>query len=108
MYYLGIDLGTSSVKILAINDKNEIVGDASREYPVSFPQDKWAEQNPLDWWEQTVACVKDLVAKYDMPKDSIKGISFSGQMHGLVALDEANEVLQPAILWCDNRNRRRV
>lgn len=103
MYYLGIDLGTSSVKVLAINDKHEIVGDASREYPVYFPQDKWAEQNPSDWWEQTVEAIKELVVKCDIPKDGVSAISFSGQMHGLVALDEANEVLLPAILWCDNR-----
>jgi len=103
MYYLGIDLGTSSVKVLAINDQDQIVGDATKEYPVDFPQDKWAEQNPQDWWEQTVACIKELVASLKIPKDGIKAMSFSGQMHGLVALDEANEVLQPAILWCDNR-----
>ncbi len=103
MIYLGIDLGTSSVKVLATNDQNEIIGDASREYPVFFPQDKWAEQNPSDWWEQTVLCIKDLIQKFDIAKDSVKAISFSGQMHGLVALDGANEVLLPAILWCDNR-----
>lgn len=103
MIYLGIDLGTSSVKVLAINDKNEIVGDTSREYPVDFPQDKWAEQDPADWWGETVLCIKDLIAKYDIPKDGIKAISFSGQMHGLVALGSENEVLMPAIIWCDNR-----
>lgn len=103
MYFLGIDLGTSSVKVLVTNDLNQIVGDASREYPVYFPKDKWAEQDPQDWWTQTVLCIKDVVAKYEIPKDSIRAISFSGQMHGLVALDETNEVLLPAILWCDNR-----
>ncbi len=103
MYYLGIDLGTSSVKVLLINKDNEIVGDASREYPVSYPQEKWAEQNPIDWWIQTKEAIKDVVNKYNIPKDGIKSMSFSGQMHGLVALDGKNEVLTPAILWCDNR-----
>ncbi len=103
MHYLGIDLGTSSVKVLAIDDKNNIIGDASQEYPVYFPQDKWAEQDPHDWWKGTVAAVHELMEKYNLPKDSIGGISFSGQMHGLVALDENNDVLLPSILWCDNR-----
>lgn len=103
MYFLGIDLGTSSVKVLVINQDNQIVGDASREYPVYYPQEKWAEQDPRDWWRETKAAIKDVVKKYHLPKDSIKSISFSGQMHGLVALDANNDVLTPAILWCDNR-----
>ncbi len=103
MYYLGIDLGTSSVKVLVINQDNKIIGDASREYPVSYPKEKWAEQDPTDWWTETKNAIKDVVKKYDIPKDGIKSMSFSGQMHGLVALDENNDVLTPAILWCDNR-----
>jgi xylulokinase len=103
MYFIGIDLGTSSVKVLVTNDKNEIVGDASKEYPVSYPQEKWAEQDPLDWWNGTKEAIKEVVNKYHIAKDAIRAISFSGQMHGLVALNEENEVLLPAILWCDNR-----
>ncbi len=103
MYYLGIDLGTSSVKVLVINQDNKIIGDASREYPVSYPKEKWAEQDPTDWWTETKNAIKDVVKKYDIPKDGIKSMSFSGQMHGLVALDGNNDVLTPAILWCDNR-----
>ena len=103
MFYLGIDLGTSSVKVLVINQDNEIIGDASREYPVSYPKEKWAEQDPADWWRETKNAIKDVVDKYNIPKDAIKSMSFSGQMHGLVALDEKNAVLTPAILWCDNR-----
>ncbi len=103
MYYLGIDLGTSSVKVLVIDDKNKIIGDASREYPVYYPQEKWAEQNPEDWWSETKKCIQDVVRDYAIPSNGIGGISFSGQMHGLVALDENNDVLTPAILWCDNR-----
>lgn len=105
MYCLGIDLGTSSVKILAINDRDEIVGDVTREYPVSYPQEKWAEQDPTDWWKQTVLAIQELVLKLNIPKDQVRAISFSGQMHGLVALDEHNEVLIPAILWCDQRTQ---
>jgi xylulokinase len=103
MYYLGIDLGTSSVKVLAINGDNAIVGDVTKEYPVYFPQDKWAEQDPRDWWTGTKEAIKELVVKLNIPKGGIKAVSFSGQMHGLVALDAQNEVLTPAILWCDQR-----
>ncbi len=103
MFFLGIDLGTSSVKVLAFNSDNEIVGDVTKEYPVYFPQDKWAQQDPVDWWSGTKAAIVELVEKYKIPKDGIRSISFSGQMHGLVVLDESNEVLTPAILWCDQR-----
>ncbi|MGE5677394.1 MAG: xylulokinase [Pseudomonadota bacterium] len=105
MYYLGIDLGTSSVKVLAIDDNNEIAGESTREYPVFFPQDKWAEQDPKDWWEQTVLAVRELVQKLSIPEGQVRAISFSGQMHGLVALDGDNRVLTPAILWCDQRTQ---
>lgn len=103
MYFLGIDLGTSSVKILVTNSNNEIVGESTCEYPVYYPQDKWAEQNPEDWWTQTKEAIKEVVRKLQIPKDGIKAISFSGQMHGLVALGSDNQVLTPAILWCDQR-----
>jgi xylulokinase len=106
MYFLGIDLGTSSVKVLAINSQSQVVGDISKEYPVFYPQDKWAEQNPEDWWEQTVSAVKDLLAKYQIPADQVAAIGLSGQMHGLVALDEKDAVLFPAILWCDQRTEQ--
>lgn len=103
MYFLGIDLGTSSVKILVTNSNNEIVGESTCEYPVYYPQDKWAEQNPEDWWTQTKIAIKEVVNKLQIPKDGIKAVSFSGQMHGLVALGADNQVLTPAILWCDQR-----
>ncbi len=106
MYYLGIDLGTSSVKVLAINDQNEIVGDASKEYPVYFPQDKWAQQDPADWWEQSVEAIKALMVQCNIGASEVRAIGFSGQMHGLVALDESNEVLFPSILWCDQRTEQ--
>jgi xylulokinase len=101
--YLGIDLGTSSVKVLAMDDEGRIIGDVSKTYPVAYPHDKWAEQDPGDWWRETVAAVRELMAQYDIPRDGVRAIGFSGQMHGLVALDDNDEVLLPAILWCDNR-----
>ncbi|HYF81698.1 MAG TPA: xylulokinase [Clostridia bacterium] len=105
MYFLGIDLGTSSVKVLAANDNNEILGDVTKEYPVYFPQDKWAQQDPTDWWKQTVIAIKELMHNLNIPNDQVRAIGFSGQMHGLVALGAQNEVLTPAILWCDQRTQ---
>ncbi len=102
-YYLGIDLGTSSVKVLAFDSECNIVGEVSREYPVYYPHDKWAEQEPKDWWLQTVEAIRELISSNNIPKDAVASIGFSGQMHGLVALDKENAVLFPAILWCDNR-----
>ncbi|MBN2220665.1 MAG: xylulokinase [Vallitaleaceae bacterium] len=103
MYYLGIDLGTSSVKILATDSNNQIVAEVTKEYPVYFPQDKWAQQDPTDWWTQTKAAIRELIESGKIQGDKVSAISFSGQMHGLVALNEKNEVLTPAILWCDQR-----
>lgn len=103
MIFLGIDLGTSSVKVLAMDDNNQIIGDVSKEYPVYYPKEKWAEQDPADWWKQTVAAIRELIEIYQIPRDGVRGIGFSGQMHGLVALDAGNNVLLPSILWCDNR-----
>jgi len=106
MYFLGIDLGTSSVKVLAINDHEIIVGDVTKDYPVHYPFDKWAEQDPEDWWIKTVEAIRDLMNEYRIPSDQIAAIGFSGQMHGLVALDENDKVLFPAILWCDQRTEK--
>lgn len=103
MYYLGIDLGTSAVKVLVTNKENSIVCESSRSYDVDFPKDKWAEQNPEDWWEMTVEAIKEVIEKGSIKPDEVSGIGFSGQMHGLVALDKNNEILFPCILWCDNR-----
>lgn len=103
MILLGIDLGTSSVKILAIDERGNIIGDVSKDYPVNYPRDNWAEQNPEDWWINTREGIKELTQKFSIASNSIRAVSFSGQMHGLVALDGNNEVLTPAILWCDQR-----
>ena len=93
---VGIDVGTSGVKALALTPEGEIVGRAEREYPLSIPRPGWAEQDPEDWWRATEAALGDL----DVEPASI---GFSGQMHGLVTLDERDQVLRPAILWNDQR-----
>ena len=101
MQYIGIDLGTSSVKLLLMGQEGNIVRTVSRSYPLSFPHNGWSEQNPQDWWTQTCAGVKELLEGEDPA--SVAGISFGGQMHGLVALDREDRVIRPAILWNDGR-----
>lgn len=101
--YIGIDLGTSSVKILLMAKDGRIVDEVTQEYPVYYPKTNWAEQNPEDWWQGTLNALKELIDKNHEVKSEIKGIGFSGQMHGMVALDISGEVLTPAIIWCDQR-----
>ena len=101
MLYAGIDLGTSSVKLLLCDEKGEIINAVTREYPLSFPQEGWSEQSPEDWYDQTVKGLKELIGGRS---SELRGISFGGQMHGLVMLDENDNVLRPAILWNDGRS----
>ena len=104
MLYIGVDLGTSAVKLLLMDEKGKIHNIVSKEYPLSFPHPGWSEQNPQDWKEQSLAGIKELIA--DADKSQIAGISFGGQMHGLVVLDENDEVIRPAILWNDGRTTK--
>lgn len=101
MLYIGVDLGTSAVKLLLMDEKGEIKKNVSREYPLYFPHPGWSEQKPEDWFKQSMDGIKELTAECD--KENVAGISFGGQMHGLVALDENDEVIRPAILWNDGR-----
>jgi xylulokinase len=94
---VGLDVGTTAVKALALSGDGEIVARAEREYDLSTPRPGWSEQNPEDWWRAT----EDALAALDVGRPD--GIGLSGQMHGLVALDSAGEVIRPAILWNDQR-----
>lgn len=104
MLYIGVDLGTSAVKLLLMNEKGDIKKIVSKEYPISFPHPGWSEQNPEDWFEKSMEGIKELTAECD--KTQIAGISFGGQMHGLVVLDEEDQVIRPAILWNDGRTEK--
>ncbi|MCD7880734.1 MAG: xylulokinase [Clostridiales bacterium] len=106
MYYIGIDLGTSAVKLLLMRGDGKIVNIVSREYPISFPHPGWSEQNPEDWIAQTIAGIQLLVQ--DIDRSQVAGISFGGQMHGLVVLDKNDKVIRPAILWNDGRTFQEV
>ena len=101
MLYIGVDLGTSAVKLLLMDEKGEIRKIVSKEYPLYFPHPGWSEQNPEDWFLKSVEGIKELTAECE--KSKVAGISFGGQMHGLVALDGEDRVIRPAILWNDGR-----
>jgi len=101
MNYIGVDLGTSAVKLLLMEGNGKILKIVNREYSLSFPHPGWSEQNPYDWFEQSMDGLKELLDGSD--KSQLAGISFGGQMHGLVALDSDNNVIRPAILWNDGR-----
>nr|WP_317283715.1 xylulokinase [uncultured Sellimonas sp.] len=106
MLYIGVDLGTSAVKLLLMNEKGEIKKIVSREYPLYLPHPGWSEQKPEDWFEKSMDGIKELTA--DCKKEEIAGISFGGQMHGLVILDKEDHVIRPAILWNDGRTEKQT
>jgi xylulokinase len=99
---IGIDVGTSSVKAIAVDSAGEVLGSADRSYPVAMEHPGWSEQDPALWWEATESALDELGA------DRCDGIGFSGQMHGLVALDGGDRPLRPAILWNDGRSQPQV
>ena len=101
MYYIGVDLGTSALKLVMMKGNGELVKTVSKEYPLYFPRSGWSEQKPEDWFIAVKEGLKEIAADLD---DKIGGISFGGQMHGLVILDKDDKVLRPAILWNDGRS----
>ena len=105
-YYIGIDLGTSAAKLLLMDEKGEIVNVVTKEYPLEFPQPGWSQQNPEDWKKAMEEGIPELIAGIDASK--IAGIGSGGQMHGLVVLDENDQVIRPAILWNDGRTAAQV
>ena len=101
MYYIGVDLGTSAVKLLLMDEAGRILNVVSKEYPLYFPNPGWSEQKPEDWYDKSIEGMKELIKGFDA--DKVAGISFGGQMHGLVILDGNDKVIRPAILWNDGR-----
>lgn len=102
-YLLGIDLGTSGTKTVLFTQSGQSIASALEEYPLSQPQNGWAEQNPESWWLAVQHTVRQVLAQSGVAPGQVAGIGISGQMHGLVMLDKNGEVLRPAILWCDGR-----
>lgn len=105
-YVIGIDLGTSAVKLLLVNMNGKVIQEISKEYPLMQEKAGYSEQNPEDWVEQTIAGLTELTDSFPGDVSDIEGISFSGQMHGLVLLDENHDAIRPAILWNDTRTTK--
>ncbi|MBO4295484.1 MAG: xylulokinase [Desulfovibrio sp.] len=106
MLYLGVDLGTSSMKVLLVDGKGTVLRSTSQSYPLMMPQPGWSEQDPEEWWSALCVCIPKLLDGIDATQ--VAGLSVGGQMHGLVALDENDEIIRPAILWNDGRTGKQT
>ena len=104
--YIGVDLGTSAVKLLLMDAQGEIKNVVSKEYPLEFPQPGWSQQNPEDWRRAVMEGIPELLSGFD--RAQVAGIGCGGQMHGLVVLDKDDNVIRPAILWNDGRTAKQV
>jgi len=102
-YFIGIDTSTTATKALLMDEQGQVLGVASNEYPYETPQPLWSEQDPLLWWHATAESIRQVIDETGVDTTLVKGIGLTGQMHGLVLLDENGEVLRPAILWNDQR-----
>jgi xylulokinase len=105
-YLIGIDLGTSGTKTVLFDENGAEVSSAVAEYPLYQPQNGWAEQDPADWWDACVSTLRLVMGQSKVLPGEVKGVGISGQMHGLVMLDEAGEPLRRSIIWCDGRTAR--
>lgn len=106
MYFIGLDLGTSALKLLLMDEGGRILNIVTKEYPLEFPQPGWSQQNPDDWLRAVLSGVPELLQGFDAAQ--VAGIAAGGQMHGLVVLDEHDKVIRPAILWNDGRTQTQV
>jgi xylulokinase len=102
-YFMGIDVSTTGVKALLVDDQGEVAGTATTALPLSTPQPLWSEQDPADWWDGAVKSIKQVLQETGVSGENVAGIGLTGQMHGLTLLDENGDVLRPAMLWNDQR-----
>ena len=107
-YVIGIDIGTSGTKTVLFDEVGKVVASATVEYPMYQPQNGYAEQEPVDWYNAAVSTIKTVIGKSGVKNTDIVGIGLSGQMHGLVMLDENGEVIRRSIIWCDQRTAKEV
>lgn len=105
MYFLGIDTSTTSSKALLINEAGDVIAAASSPHTLQTPKPLWSEQNPLEWWEAVTASINSVLEKAGISAERIAAVGLTGQMHGLVLLGEAGNILRPAILWNDQRTQ---
>ncbi|MFW6035329.1 MAG: xylulokinase [Halothermotrichaceae bacterium] len=106
VYLMGLDIGTSGVKGVLVKENGEIAATSTEGYPLETPNPGWAQQNPEDWWAATVKVINNIISSNNIDAASIKGISFSGQMHSSVFMDKNKNVIRPAILWSDTRTSK--
>ena len=104
-YFLGIDTSTTSSKALIIDERGEVIAVASSPHTLQTPKPLWSEQNPLEWWEAVSASIRSVLEKAGISGERIAAVGLTGQMHGLVLLDESGNILRPAILWNDQRTQ---
>lgn len=107
-YLIGIDAGTSALKSVLFDETGCVLSSAYLEYPMDHPQNGWAQQDPKDWKNAMFTTLQQIIQNSGVEKEDIKGIGLSGQMHGIVLLDEKHEVLRPSIIWCDQRTKEEV
>ncbi len=109
MKLLGIDVGTGGTRAVVVDANGSVAASATAEHaPFACPQTGWAEQEPADWWRATTEAVRAVLSHDDVSADEIACVGFSGQMHGAVLLDEEENVLRPALIWCDQRTDAQV
>lgn len=107
-YLIGIDVGTSATKTVLFEETGRVISSSSQEYPLYQPENGWAEQKPEDWKAAVLKTLAQVMKESGVDREEVKGIGLSGQMHGLVMLDEAGEVIRPSIIWCDQRTGAEV
>ncbi len=105
-YFMGLDISTTSAKAIIIDETGKVMAIGSSAQPISQPKPLWSEQNPQDWWDGMLASIREALNESDLTGDDISAIGLTGQMHGLVMLDEQGEVLRPSILWNDQRTQK--
>jgi xylulokinase len=108
MHVIGLDIGTTGVKSILLNEEGKLAAEATASYPIHSPQTNWFEQNPEDWWAATEASIRQILSRAGLRPAEVAGIGLSGQYHGLVLLDKEGRVLRPCILWNDQRTHEQA
>ncbi len=106
MHFIGIDVGTSGTKTVLFNEAGAAIAEHTAEYEMYQPRNGWAEQHPADWWAAVCEGLRSVLSQSGLRGEDVAGLGLSGQMHGLVMLDDEGEVLRPSIIWCDQRTQK--
>src|SRR5512142_3334822 len=107
--WLGIDIGTGGSRALLVDGRGKVrAGFTAAHEEMTMHRPLWAEQRPENWWDAAAAAVRGVLARAGVPGSAVKGVGLSGQMHGLVILDEGGSVIRPSLIWCDQRSQQQV